>query len=407
MVKLFLRTDLAPHVATEVAALPFVLRHGSRDVPSLRAVSRTLEALFGAALGIDVLKLGEHHVLTFSLEVLGDRFLPAGAEVLRRGLELATGLLLDPARDERGHLRAEPVAQEKEKMRRLIEGLINDKGAYAIERCIQELCAGEPFSVFEYGALADLEGLDGAALEARRARLVAEAPIDVYLAGAFDPDQAEALIRALLPVERGELPPLRGTTPHPPAREVREVHEAVAGLNQGKLVLGYRTASRLGEPGYWPLLLMNGVLGGFAHSKLFTNVREKAGLCYDASSSLERFKGLLFVYAGIDPKDFARTRDLCQAQVEAIAQGEVSDDELGHTRLAFREAYRALLDSPQRLVNLDFMFGLGGLGFSPDDAVAALDAVTREQVQAAAAGLRLDTVYFLAPQGAPPEEPSE
>ena len=37
------------------------------------------------------------------------------------------------------------------------------------------------------------------------------------------------------------------------------------------------------------MIVMNGLLGGFAHSKLFTNVRENAGLAYTISSQLDLF----------------------------------------------------------------------------------------------------------------------
>src|SRR5690606_30505488 len=189
-------------------------------------------------------------------------------------------------------------------------------------------------------------------------RLVAEAPLDVYVAGAVEPAHAEALVRQALAIPREAAAPLRGTTPHPPPRPPREVRETIGGLNQTKLVIGLRAASRLGDPGFWPLVVMNGVLGGFPHSKLFRNVREKAGLCYDASSSLERFKGLVFIYAGVDAHELERARDTCLAQVEAITRGEIGDEELGNTRLAFQQAFRGLLDGPQRLMNLDYVLGL-------------------------------------------------
>ena len=53
---------------------------------------------------------------------------------------------------------------------------------------------------------------------------------------------------------------------------------------------------------------MNGLLGGFAHSKLFTNVRENAGLAYTISSQLDLFSGFLRMYAGIDRENRNQAR---------------------------------------------------------------------------------------------------
>jgi predicted Zn-dependent peptidase len=407
-VKVFLRADLDAATATEVALLPFVLRHGTAALPSMRAVNRALEGLYGTRLGVDVLKLGEQQVVALRLDALGDAYLPAGEGVLAPAVQLLADLLLDPRRD-RGPdaLAAEAVAQEQDKLRRFLEGLIDDKATWAAERCVQLLCAGEPYGVSEYGRLDDLEAVDGARLEARRRALVGAAPIDVYLAGSFDAAAAkDVLVRAFAPLaaRTGEAP-LRGTTPHPPGRlavgrlsgaQVREVTER-SPVKQARLVLGLRTPVRLEDPGYWALLLMNGVLGGFPHSKLFKNVREKAGLCYDAASTHERLKGLLFIACGVAPDDVARARDLCLAQVEAIARGEVGDDELGHTRLAYEQGYRQLLDAPAQLVNLDYIMALGGRSGAPEEASRAVARVTRDEVVAAASTLVLDTVYALAP----------
>jgi len=53
-------------------------------------------------------------------------------------------------------------------------------------------------------------------------------------------------------------------------------------------------------------LVYNSILGGGLHSKLFQNVREKAGLAYYAFSRLEKFKGLMVVSCGIEIKTKTR-----------------------------------------------------------------------------------------------------
>jgi len=397
LVKLFLRADLEAERATETALLPYVLRHGTRSLPSMQAINETCEHLFGASLGVDVLKLGEQQVLTARLEVVGDAFLPADEGAFARGLGLLSDLLQDPLREGEA-LSAAATRQEQEKLERFISGLINDKATYAVERCVRNMCADEPYGVFEYGRLEDLAGIDGARLEARRRELLERAPLDIYAVGAFDLATVRAALEERFGLERSDPPALRGTTPHPPARDVREIHEPMP-VKQGKLCMGFRSEIRVGDPEYWALLLANGVLGAFPHSKLFKNVREKAGLCYDASSNLERFKGIVLISAGIDREKFAETRDTCLAQVQAIAEGEIGEDELLATQLSYQHGLQALLDSPAGLVNLDYALRLGGRDGAPGAVVEALQQVTPTQIAEAAQRVRLDTVYFLEPTG--------
>ncbi|MCA8920397.1 MAG: insulinase family protein [Planctomycetes bacterium] len=403
--KLFLRADLEAERATETALLPYVLRHGTRALPSMQALNEACEQLFGASLGVDILKLGEQQVVTARIEVVGDAFLPKGEGAFAPALALLEDLFFDPQREGEA-LTAAATRQEREKLERFISSLINDKATYAAESCVRHMCADEPYGVFEYGRLEDLPQIDGARLEARRAQLLATAPLDVYVVGAFDADEVRAALVESFALSRPDPAPLRGTTRHPPAQAVREIHEPMA-VKQGKLCMGFRSEVRVEDPEYWALLLMNGVLGAFPHSKLFKNVREKAGLCYDASSNLERFKGLVLLSAGIDRERFAETRDTCLAQLEAIARGEISEDELLSTQRSYQQGLEALLDSPSGLVNLDYALRLGGRDGRPGAVVEELGRVTPAQIAEAAQRVHLDTVYFLEPTAEPSaEEPA-
>ncbi|MBL4850546.1 MAG: insulinase family protein [Planctomycetes bacterium] len=392
--KIFARCDLEAGVASEVAALPFILRRGTAKIPSQRALSQALENLYGASLEPNLDKVGEEQVLSFTMRLLGDRFLPE--PVLERGVNLLHDLLWDPVLDEAGHMRAEEVSQELEKIRRRIEALIDDKGAYASERCVWHMCQDEPYSVFEFGSLEDLPGLNGERLEARRRALVERAPLDIYAIGAFDPDHLERLVREAFSGPRLALTELRGTMPNPAPRAAKEITEQVGALKQSKLCIGLR-APDVG-PNFWDLLLMVGVLGGFPHSKLFRNVREAEGLAYNASASLEQFKGLVFLYAGIEPENAQRAKDACLEQLEAIRRGEITVEELESTQAAYRQAYRGLLDLPGGLINFDYLSRRRGQELLAPEAIAAVDAVTADGVQAAAESLWLDTVFLLEPK---------
>jgi len=76
--------------------------------------------------------------------------------------------------------------------------------------------------------------------------------------------------------------------------------------NQSILEMGYHFPIQYGEVSHIPLIVLNGLLGGYAHSKLFVEVREKAGLAYTVSSTMDIFSGMLRIYAEIDRKEGAK-----------------------------------------------------------------------------------------------------
>jgi predicted Zn-dependent peptidase len=143
------------------------------------------------------------------------------------------------------------------------------------------------------------------------------------------------------------------------------------------------------------LVFMNGVLGGFSHSKLFQNVREKASLAYDASSSMEKTKGLLFVTCGIAVENYQKTLDIIQEQIEALKSGEISEEELVSTRESLLNFLTMMEDNPAELMEVDYVWRLHGKEFDLPGYRERLRAVDRDRIAAAASQLKLDTVYFL------------
>ncbi|HTF56564.1 MAG TPA: insulinase family protein, partial [Planctomycetota bacterium] len=88
--------------ATETALLPAVLRRGCRRQTTLAKMAAFLENLYGASCGADVGKSGERHLLTFSLDVVNDRFVPRGGRVLDEGVRFLSRFLGQPVREGKG-----------------------------------------------------------------------------------------------------------------------------------------------------------------------------------------------------------------------------------------------------------------------------------------------------------------
>lgn len=87
-------------------------------------------------------------------------------------------------------------------------------------------------------------------------------------------------------------------------------------MKQGKPHIGFSTPVKFGDPDFPKMQIFNGVFGGYAHSKLFMNVRERESLAYYASSSYSPHYGLLFVVSGIEPSNEKKAIDIIFEQLE-------------------------------------------------------------------------------------------
>ena len=166
-------------------------------------------------------------------------------------------------------------------------------------------------------------------------------------------------------------------------------------LCQGKLAIGYRTDITMGHPLASAMSLLNEIFGGSAASKLFLNVREKRSLCYHCSSSLDLYKGAIFVASGIRVENRAITEEAIRAEFEAMVRGDITKTEWEAAKRSREFACRQLSDHPASLC--DFYMGrhLLGINETPEQRRAAFAAVTREQVAEAASHLREGAVFFL------------
>ena len=126
-----------------------------------------------------------------------------------------------------------------------------------------------------------------------------------------------------------------GTAPnHPDASpEGRERYRHIPqDTNQEQIGLIY-PAINLEDPDYYNMRLALEVLSGGMAARLFTEVREKRGLCYTvrASSQIVKGHGSIVAYAGTTPERCQETLDVLIAELRRLGEG-VTDAELDRAR---------------------------------------------------------------------------
>lgn len=393
LVEVVLRQPLEEGRVAANALLPFVLRRGTRKHPTSLAMARFLEELYGADLSVDVAKIGESHNLRFHVEVAADQFLPGEQDLFRKGLGLLREVLLEP-RAEGASFHPPYVEQERENLRRAIEGLINNKRQYAVVRLIEEMFRGRPYGLYKYGRVEELERLDAENLYQHYQELLATSPVEIFVVGDLDPGQVGRWVEEELPLNPSRLqpvPPARSEPAFVDGRTVREEQE----VQQGVLVMGWKAGASYADENFEAMLAANGLLGAFPHSKLFVNVREKASLAYFAFSRYEASQGFVYASAGINVENYQRSRAIIEEQVAAVQRGDFTADELAKCRASLISSYRAMQDSGSRMIDASLVGLANGRPRNPEGIIQRLEELEPGAIQEAARTLELSTVYFL------------
>jgi predicted Zn-dependent peptidase len=101
---------------------------------------------------------------------------------------------------------------------------------------------------------------------------------------------------------------------------------------QTQIALAYPSVP-IGHPDYYDALAAAGVLSGGMSSRLFTEVREKRGLCYAVHAFHETLKdrGSMMAYAGTRTDRAQQTLDVLIEELNRLKDG-ISDDEVDRVK---------------------------------------------------------------------------
>jgi predicted Zn-dependent peptidase len=395
----FFQDNLTRENVTKNALLPAVMRRGSVAYPTLRDISMELESLYGASFDCGVTKKGESHIIHFYTEFLSGQYVLDGTDTFAAALSLLFDIVARPALVN-GRFNEEYLAQEKENLRRKIEGRVNDKMQYSVDRCMEEVCRNEPFEIYDYGFVEDLAGITADELTKHYRNMIETFPLQIYLVGSITGEETERVTELLSGLSRTGTSVLRNGFAKKDRAGAREVTETM-NVTQGKLCLGCRTNTAPDSDDYPALIVYNGILGGGIHSKLFRNVREKASLAYYAYSMLEKFKGLMVISCGIDISNKQKALEIIEEQLADMARGNISDQEMEAAVKNIETGIKSLTDSQINIV--DFYLSQTISGTNDDFVTVAekIKKVTKDGVTAAARRIVPDTVYFLTAPGDP------
>lgn len=378
---------------TSTALIPFVLRRGNRSYPETIAFREKLDDLYGAGFGFNIFKRGDHQIVQFRIDVINDRFVTSADSLLKEALQFLGETVTAPAL-ENGLFRAQYVEAEKTTVAKRLDSIINDKIRYASERCVEEMCQGDAYRLHALGRKEDLPGLDAAVLHEKYREWLEQASWDLYVAGDTSLEEVEKLAAQAFQMPQGTPAGYHPPAMLPPREEVRTIVERLD-VRQGKLNMGLRTGCLYGSRDYPALLLCNGLLGAFPHSKLFVNVREKASLAYYASSRLDGHKGIMTIQSGIEIRNYEKAVQIIRDQLDAMQRGEFSAEDLARTKAMLSNQLREIQDSALERIGFDFSAAISGKEMTSEQFIADLEAVTPDQIVSAAQAVKLDTIYFL------------
>lgn len=395
LIAIFLSLPITRENVTKNSLVTAVLRRGSKNMPTLAQINQELEEMYGASFDNGLDKTGDNHILKFYLESINDNFIPQKDEnMLKKSIEKLLEIAFNPL-IENGKFKEEYVNQEKENIKRIIEGKSDNKARYAFDRCIEEMYKDKPYGLYKYGYIEDLDSIDAQNLYEYYQKMISECKIDIFVSGNIDEDTSK------LVEEDENIKKLQERNPkyiidkleEKPKEQEKEVIEEMD-VTQGKIVIGL-DVNLENEDQKYDTLLYNAILGGTANSKMFQEVREKASLAYSAGSSYVRYKSNIFIKCGIEIKNYEKAMKIIRKQLEDMKSGNFTEDDISNAKKGIISSIKSIDDEQDTEITYFFGQELTNNKISLDEYISKIEKITKEDIIKIANSITINTIYFL------------
>ena len=395
LIAVMLTTKLDRKNITKNALIPAVLRRGTKFMQTQEEINKKMEDMYGASFDCGLDKTGDNQILKFYMETVNNEFLPQDAEnMIKSSIEKIFEIIFNPYL-ENGVFKKEYVEQEKENIKQIIDGKIDSKARYALDRCIEEMYKNEPFGLYKFGYVEDLKDINEKNLYEYYLELIETCKIDIYISGIVD-ENIHNIIKQNENIEKLEerKPDFKEfELTKKEKEEAKEIQESME-ITQGKLIIGL-DVNILDKDARYKIMIYNSLLGGSANSKLFQNVREKASLAYTASSSYYRFKNNIFINCGIDIPNYQKALEIIKKQIEDMKNGDFADEEIENAKNGIIASIKTIDDEQDTEITYYFGQELSGTKTSLEEYIENIQKINKADVLEVAKQISINTIYFL------------
>lgn len=394
LIAVFLTTPITRENVTKNALISSILRRGSKNMPTLAQISKEMEEMYGASFDCGIDKTGDNHVFKFYIETINDKFIPQKDEnMLKKSIDKILEIIFNPLLEE-NIFKQEYVKQEKENIKRIINGKTDNKARYAFNRCVEEMYKDKPYGLYKYGYVEDLDAIESKELYEYYKKIISECKIDIFISG--DVEDVEKIVR-----DNENIQKLLERDPNYIVNKIenkdmvqeKEIIDEMD-VTQGKVTIGLDLHLN-DENQIYSAVVYNAILGGTANSKMFQEVREKASLAYTAGSSYVRYKSNIFVKCGIEIKNYEKAIKIIRKQLEDMKNGVFTEIDIENAKKGIISAIKSIDDEQDTEITYFFGQEMTNIKTTLDEYIENINIVTKEDIIKIAQSITINTVYFL------------
>lgn len=371
-----------------------MLETASAKFPSQTAFSTRLSELYGADFSAYVTNTGAIHALRLTLTVVHDAFATGTNSLLADSLELLAEIIFNPMGDPQQGFDVTMFERQKENALDGLADLREDKGYIAARAMLQHYFDNDIDALAAFGDETLIEGTTAKTAWAAWQAALQHDQIDIVVMGDVDTQLVQTKLAHWAFANRKNA--ITAYFEHPLKTQTATI-TAFDDIIQTRLVQGYHVAVPIAER--FSVYVFNALLGGLAVSRLFLNVREKAGLAYAISSDYNPYSRLLMIEVGLERQQVQAAQNLIAVEIERLQTELLADEELTMIKKLMIADYMANLDRPSSVTERVVVQFMTQQFVDETEWVARVQAVTATDIQMVAQRLVPQVMYQLTEKG--------
>ena len=389
--EIMFRNKLEKSEITQNNMLVDMLVHSSNKYPKRRDVSIELENLYSASFRGFTTRLGSSVMLSFCLDFLNPKYCEKG--YLDDVLSLPFEMLLNPnIKNNEFDNRSFNII--KNRIKSDIESIKENATKYAFRRSLINMDENSPSSYYMVGYIDDLEAITPSNLVDAYNNLLNNYTCDIFVIGNLDMDEVVTTIKNKFNNRTIKTDKIELYVDNSLRKKYIDIEET-GKYEQDSFIMIYNLDDLSERERNFVIHIYNIILGsGGLTSKLYRYLREENSLCYNVSSMIQKYDGLLMIYSGIDAKDKDLCIDLVNKAMKEMSSGDFSDLELENAIKTVISSLKMGEDTQGGIVN-NYLFNyLDNLPLY-EERVKEFKTVTKEEVINVAKRIKLNTIYLL------------
>ncbi len=372
----------------ESSILSNLMMKYNKNYPTEQLLTRHLEEMYGMNLYVGFNRNALVNSMSFVIKSINDEYLENSEyDLLKESVDLLYDTINLPLFDE------EKFNLEKELLIEDIDRVKDDKVQYANLKFIEamyphETCRHSIASMKDEALDVTLDDVKKEHQSFLKSKKV------FYVIGDLDFNKIKETFKKISfnYVEDNKLEFLDYET-----KEITKVNEIIEKdlNNQSIVIMGYRSEIRENNDLYPAMFLLNNMLGGFFHSTLFQEIREKRSLAYTVHSEYSSKKGTFAISAGISSDKYDEFKNIVNEILTDYKNGFIDDETIDMTKKMLINAQYKIADQPSYGINIIIKEISGEVEKTLEEKIQSISNITKDELIEAANSLKLDTIFFL------------